>query len=325
MHSITDDGIRFDPPNVIQLIVIMSLGIAVVASNYIVIYVIVRTRSLRSQSGVFMASGALNDSTIGVTCLVVFPYLIKGQFSDVFCSILGYFAFSAIQTRLGILTFMSVDKCLTINYPFTYPMKMSVTRVGVLILVIFVQAYLFCLPVLLHSHTYRQHAFVCEMNWLTPSIYPYVAQTYIYVQLVIMTSCHVNLYLIARKQLKKMKELGQGSVKLEKKNETSKKGWVGPNIKSQLRGIKTLFLLVGIFYICWITYIVAQIMYPTFTRNLVQLHVINFLSIWLGFLNLSCNCILYYLTNKSFSSGFKRYVLHKKNTVDTEMSMSLTA
>ena len=83
------------------------------------------------------------------------------------------------------------------------------------------------------------------------------------------------------------------------------------------RAIKTTAFVVGIFYICWVPYLVCivfQVFFPKFKKSDIFL----FVSIVMVILNSSMNFFIYLICNKDFRQSLKMILRLKRPEVNPE-------
>ena len=151
-----------------------------IIGNTLVLFVILRTPSLRSPSTVLLCSLAISDLLVG---LVVQPVYIADRLTEnsSLYQALKILAFSACGVSLLTMTAISVDRFLALHYHMRYPNLMTTHRA------MYTSATLWLIIFLLSLFSFW------SMN-----VYHFVTALCIVICLVLSTACYIRIYRIVR-------------------------------------------------------------------------------------------------------------------------------
>ena len=151
-----------------------------IIGNTLVLFVILRTPSLRSPSTVLLCSLAISDLLVG---LVVQPVYIADRLTEnsSLYQALKILAFSACGVSLLTTTAISVDRFLALHYHMRYPNLMTTHRA------MYTSATLWLIIFLLSLFSFW------SMN-----VYHFVTALCIVICLVLSTACYIRIYRIVR-------------------------------------------------------------------------------------------------------------------------------
>ncbi|CAH1795879.1 unnamed protein product [Owenia fusiformis] len=307
----------FQPPSLGLSIILIFLDSLMVITNIAIMYVIIRTKNLWSTSGHYMFLIALLDCTMGIIFLEVVHQVIDGKIIEIRCRIQAYMMIAVVFWRMSLFTCMSIDRAIMLKYPLRYNTMVTKLKTKIIQGVVCGFCFLFALPVLIGQYIYRDYGYLCEMNYQSHSIYSYIYFGIGMLICAILTSANVSIFKMVRTQQKKINVISVNHEGANFDMQVQKKKRA--DFKLQLKAVRMLFLIIGIFYIAIMPYTVFVMTYQTFTKTELkpkELTTLSLLTIRIAFIS---SFFIYLFTDRSYRNGFNKYVLCcKKNKVMTE-------
>uniref|UniRef100_A0A8C9WFA1 G-protein coupled receptors family 1 profile domain-containing protein n=1 Tax=Scleropages formosus TaxID=113540 RepID=A0A8C9WFA1_SCLFO len=257
-----------------------------VVGNFLVVLAIAYFKQLQSPTNSFVLSLAVADFLVG---LVVMPYsmvrTVEGcwYFGSVFCEVHSSLDVMLCTTSIFHLSCIAFDRYYAVCNPLVYALKMSRTRVALLIVTCWVLPMLISFgPIMLGLHKANMEVVPPEdsCSFLVNRVYAVTASLVaFYLPMATMLVAYWKIYKAARRQQKQ-----RNSMRRERK------------------AAKTLGFIMGAFLLFWL---------PFFTTNIIDpfieyctAGVIWDIFLWLGYANSSLNPFLYGFFNRSFRRAF---------------------
>ena len=134
----------------------------------------------------------------------------------------------------------------------------------------------------------------------------------------VMTISYWNIFLVARAHARRIESLpmqgyygGSGQSKRR--------------MKRELKGAKTLTIIMGTHFVCWCPLFVFFLVYtycPACRGNTMR--VVNYVILFLRHFNSFSNPLIYSGINKQFRAAIKRFVLHRGNSIEELQTTAAT-
>ncbi|GAB6032588.1 hypothetical protein CHUAL_011480 [Chamberlinius hualienensis] len=295
-------GDSFVIPMCFILSVVMLLA---VGGNVMVILTIIRHRTMRTRTNMFIVSLAVADILVAI-CDMPFSIitLIKGYwvFGDGFCEFNGVTMSLFLVASIQTLMFISVHKYISITRPFSR--YMTPRRIILMIAITWIWSFIYaiagvsgwtrnvyktgasqCGPVLPETKAQLSHSVT---NTITNFTIP----------LIVMCFCYTNIFCEIRRHMSRMRE----NTNIDMRN----------SIMQQKRISVTLFVVLICFLVCWSPYIIYSC-YAAFVKNKDKVpKIANPLAYWCGYINSACNPIIYAFRSPSFRQGYYSIVCGKQ-------------
>lgn len=201
-------------PNTLQLVIMWTSPALMILLNILVFVVAPRMKSIRPCTGYGMISLALADFCLG---LVHFTRLSFNTYTNYqleenhpICIIDGYGQALFASISIATLTFLNLDRLLTITLPLRYPRHLSPTRIKLVHLIIWV--FMICLLAPTTTGAtgtdikYYKHAFMCVPDWA--GSLPFNLLILILVEIIptfVILACFVGIFMTARKKNKALR------------------------------------------------------------------------------------------------------------------------
>lgn len=156
VECLTADDLWADTRTVkfgLLLIILIAVNFLVIAGNVLVVVTVAKCKKLRSVTNLFIVSLAFADLFLGIAILpfaIVLELVHVWIFGSAWCSI--WLAIDVWLSTASILNLMaiSLDRYIAVMHPIRYPTLMSRKRAKILIAVVWVLAFIVCVPPLIN-------------------------------------------------------------------------------------------------------------------------------------------------------------------------------
>ncbi|XP_078365601.1 adenosine receptor A2a-like [Oculina patagonica] len=266
-------------------------GLAAIIGNGIVMWLIVRNRSLRTISNLFLTSLAAADFLVG---LVIDPVWISirclGYNSDTYVQTYGKFIdYLWIHTTVATtfnLCCVTLDRHIAIFYPLRYENIITNRRCHVLIATVwFMSLALPCSRFL-----------ISDVRGLSTLYISFTVIT-ILLPMIIIIFCSIRILKVATVQFKKIIT----DVNLQNQDAVKKR-------KKNFKAAKTVSIVVGLFVVCWLPSLITS--FTHYFSKKVSYNSVYY-TVWtsveaVAFPSSAINPWVYCLRNEEFYEALKR-------------------
>ncbi|XP_022523695.2 trace amine-associated receptor 1-like [Astyanax mexicanus] len=283
-----------------------SVVILTVFGNLFVIITVVHFKQLHMPTNFLVLSLAVTDLLLGA----LFMPLFMVQFVEtcwylgtVFCKIHCSVAIMLCSASIINLSFISIDRYFAVCHPLLYHSKIT-SSVSLIMIVIcwsvsaaagFVIIFLELNILGVEEFYYKNVA--CEGGCvLFQSVASSTASSAFsfYIPGVVMLSIYMKIFRVAKKQAKSIQD---SKCKNNIKSVLS---------KEEKKATKTLAVVLGVFLSLWTPSFICNVLSP-FIPSKIPLVLINMLA-WIGFMNSTCNPIVYAFFYKWFRKAFRMII-----------------
>ncbi|XP_059807627.1 5-hydroxytryptamine receptor 6 isoform X1 [Hypanus sabinus] len=304
------------------------ISIVTVAGNFLLILLIFTQRSLRNTSNYFLVSLFMSDLMVG---LVVMPPAMLNQLygswvldSD-FCSVWSSFDVMCCSASILNLCVISLDRYLLITSPLNYKLRMTSSRALFLIFTTWTLAALASfLPIEMgwHEMDFENQAFnssravevrgaQCRLLVSLPYALIVSCLTF-FLPSVAISFTYCRILLAARRQAVQVASLTSNVVttsddpaQVRARNasagDSDGRKFTTKHSKRALKASLTLGILLGMFFVAWLPFFVANVTQAV--CDCIPALLFDVLT-WLGYCNSTMNPIIYPL----FMRDFKRAI-----------------
>ncbi|XP_041463925.1 5-hydroxytryptamine receptor 1-like [Lytechinus variegatus] len=309
-ENVTDfERFALRPPKAYLIFQAISLSIILVSTifgNVAVCYVIYRTRSINSGTGMCMASLTIADLLRG--CIVL-PFVIESSVllgvwnhGPEISAVVGFLNTLFGSASTMTLAAISLDRFIAIMKPLKYSTIVTSVRTGIIIAIIWtISVSMATLPLVGWSkYQFIPWVCLCVADWTGTRSYAY---TYLVLTLFtpmgILLYCYCNIFRIAKRQSRKVVSLERTSF------ESPRPVFMGRPKTRMRRDKKAIIILctvLGVFILCVIPFCVVYLIssYNVSDRIFVALGITSLLS----FINSAVNPLIYGILNRKFRRVF---------------------
>ena len=269
------------------------IGFIAICANICVLIATVRSRKLRDNTGIIIASMAVNDLVSGVFLFEFTITMWMVDHSVLYCQIQNAISYCFVAMSVMHVIFMNIDRYVYIMHPFLY--QRYNTRLRTLACV----ASIWLLPVTsLLIHRIPGHRSVsCMYAAHTLSIALISFSSVVIVPAILMAFLFYRLYGVVRRQSSAVQQ-----------QVTQAQSPSSPHVKrSQKKAIKLITMIMALFLCCWIPSQIVPTLFLAFDADIKLL--LNYFYPWFfvfGFLNPALNPIVYVMYNPRY----KQEVIH---------------
>jgi neuropeptide Y receptor len=284
--------------------VIFLLG---VSGNLLVVYVVLRNKSMQTITNLFITNLAVSDIMM---CLLAVPFtplsafLKSWVFGDALCHIVPMTLGVSVYVSTLTSTAIAIDRYFVIVHPFKPRMKVFVCLL--LIVAIWIISVSISLPLAIYQRVSwheAEQAYVCFEHWPKPTARQFFTVTNLILQYIvpcsIITFCYTKVSVVLRIRAKA--KLGRGSKNSERDE---------LEIKRKRRTNKMLIAMVSIFVCCWLPLNTVHIIseYKTDFDQGKFFVLIFFIAHVIAMSSTIYNPFLYAWMNENFKKEFKTVV-----------------
>ncbi|XP_062407320.1 trace amine-associated receptor 1-like [Sardina pilchardus] len=292
---------KFTYPIVIQASLYIFFGMAVVVTvvgNLLVIISVLHFKQLQTPTNYLILSLAIADLLVGG--IVMPPSVMRSvescwYFGALFCKIHSTIDVMCCTASIIILSMISIDRYYAVCHPLLYKSKITISTVGIMTsiswIVSAVFAYMLTFQELNISGVQAfSNSAVCEGSCiLLQSMLSSALASTFYIPCIIIVSIYVKIFLVAQEQARSVQIM----------NATRKSSLT----KMERKATKTLAIIMGVFLLAWIPYNIVFTVDPHFGYTTPQL--IFDVVTWIGYLNSTCNPVVYAYFYSWFRHAFQ--------------------
>eukprot|EP00794_Sanderia_malayensis_P000580 gene580-1240_t len=282
-------------PIILKIIILILVMILTIVGNSLVCYTVYMKKELRTITGIFIVGLAISDLGVGIFCL---PIAIASQLDVAvldeqwLCNLNAFFLVLFFIASINTLGVTSIYKYTAVVFP--WHKLVTKRRAIMIILCVWLVAFALAIGPTFGWSKYEliRGRYQCSTNT------PHNATGYSHMVLLLlfgyilpvstMVFCYSRVYYISMRHIRRMKSTTSSADK--------------PFLVSETRLIKTLFIIVLVFGLCWLPF-ALYIFYAIFHVHIpVYLPAIAF---YLGYSNSFLNPIVFASRLTSFRQGFK--------------------
>ncbi|XP_014680760.1 PREDICTED: galanin receptor type 1-like isoform X2 [Priapulus caudatus] len=293
-------------PLVFSLIFLVGL-----ASNGLVLYVVLCSRSMRTITSLYLVNLAVADLILLVFCVpfITINYLLPyWPFGQIVCKVWTYLTTVAVSASVMTLIAMAVDRYYAVVQPVRSLIFRTVQRTVVILTVIWMTSFIGLAPVLFIMRVaiyfdrgeWQEY---CVEHWQLPSHrtgFTVVLFIAFYVApLIVITSTYV---LMARSLCRTVSPIVVAAS-------------AGRMLTSRTMTARTLLVIVAVFAVCWLPAHCVQLSHDAGTwRYTEATFAIKALAHTLSYCNSALNPFIYAFMTKSFRESAREVFSRRKHT-----------
>ena len=296
---------------------LIFITILIIMGNTLVLLATWRERSLHQPNKYFIACLAVADLLVGIFIGPVKVYRLNLDYksrhtvSIHLCRFMVWIGTLALTASVYTLTFISFDRYLKISKPLQYRSRMTTSKSLKIIFIIWLISTAFAV----HAATTDSgsYGFLANGGGLCPDYYNgsrskrggYITFLYIsviFLPAIVILIMYARIFVVAHKRQKMLRngELGETST--------------GQNQRSVLRHdlkiVRMLLIVVGVFFFCWLPYSITILLYTynpngfkgwSFRSGIIYGWIIYLVPL----INSLCNPIIYACLDQTYREALK--------------------
>ncbi|KAM5255854.1 pyroglutamylated RF-amide peptide receptor [Ctenodactylus gundi] len=281
--------------------------------NALVVYVVTRSKAMRTVTNIFICSLALSDLLITFFCM---PVTMLQNISDTWlggafiCKMVPFVQSTAVVTEILTMTCIAVERHQGLVHPFKMKWQYTNQRAFTMLGVVWLVAIIVGSPMwhvqrleIKYDFLYEKEHVCCLEEWTSPE-HQKIYTTFILVILFLLPlMVMLLLYSKIGYELWIKKRVGDGSVlRTIHGKEMSKIA------RKKKRAVIMMVTVVALFAVCWAPFHVVHMMveYSNFEQEYddVTIKMIFAIVQIVGFSNSICNPIVYAFMNENFKKNF---------------------
>ncbi|CAH1772649.1 unnamed protein product [Owenia fusiformis] len=273
---------------------------------------------------------------------VMSAYVCNWEYPHWLCQIAVFVTEMLLLVSIATLAGISLDRYLSICHPLRYPMEMTHHRVIYCVLYIWIQSIILASTPLYGwgKYSFRPQTIpICNPNWRHSISYSaFLIIWAILIPLGAMLFSYFRIIQVARRQARRIAAIqaqitqdcdtgestsaGQNDMETEtntnktrrfqffkskngRKKETNVTAKKMNAVTKNLKTLKTVFIVVGAFFICWGPYVVLNFWFVNYDDAKVP-YIADLLTTLLAFSNSAVNPYVFTLLNRDFRYAMRR-------------------
>ena len=290
------------------LILLMTLTLF---GNSLVCLACWRFRNLRSLTNYFVCSLSIADflvPVLRVVYIIISLFVGKWVFGTVWCRASSMCGVLLCGASILHLSAISVERLIAIRWPLTYSSKITPRRTVCILVYIWVQSItLSLLPMTgLAEHRFNPHIVECEINWMQqPTLTILLMVFYFFLPMTIMLVAYVLIFKEVRRNTRRLSSIEPSG------SHSSRNSKAKSVFKKELKAVKILAVVIGVFFIMWMPYFVTTTI-RGFSNDSAISPTVQRTVITLAYANSCCNFVIYACMNVQFRMAFLQLIKNFK-------------
>ena len=279
-------------------IALSLLSILTLLGNSLVCLAVWRFRNLRSLTNYLVCSLAGADLLVPLLRVIYINISVfSGEwlFGETWCSISSMCGVLLCGASILHLCAISIERLIAIKWPLSYDIKVTPKRIVISLIYIWLQSVVLAiLPALgLAEHRFNPVMSECEIHWLKdPTLTILLIVFYFFIPVTIMIAAYAVIFKEVRRNSRRISTIEYAGAKSARNK-----------VKREMKAVKTLAVVVGVFFIMWMPYFVTT-MIRAFKGDSAIPDAIQRTVITLAYGNSCCNFVIYALMNSQLRNAF---------------------
>ena len=279
-------------------IVLSLLSILTLLGNSLVCLAVWRFRNLRSLTNYLVCSLACADFLVPLLRVIYIDISVfSGEwvFGEIWCSISSMCGVLLCGASILHLCAISIERLIAIKWPLSYDIKVTPKRIVIVLIYIWLQSFVLSIfPALgLADHRFNPVMSECEIHWLKhPTLTILLIVFYFFLPVTIMVVAYAVIFKEVRRNSRRISTIEcAGSQSARNK------------LKREMKAVKTLAVVVGVFFVMWMPYFVTTTI-RSFRGDGSIPDALQRTVITLAYGNSCCNFVIYSLMNSQLRNAF---------------------
>ena len=279
-------------------VILSLLSIFTLLGNSLVCLAVWRFRNLRNLTNYLVCSLAAADLLVPILriiCLNISVYAGEWVFGKAWCHVSSMFGVLLCGASILHLCAISIERLIAIKWPLSYDLKVTPKRIVILLIYIWLQSLVLAIfPALgLAEHRFNPVMSECEINWLKhPTLTILLLVFYFFLPVTIMIVAYVIIFKEVRRNSRRISAI-----------ECAANQGASNVLKREMKAVKTLAVVVGVFFIMWMPYFVTTTI-RAFGGDSAIPGALQRTVITLAYGNSCCNFVIYALMNSQLRNAF---------------------
>ncbi|XP_073673248.1 trace amine-associated receptor 4-like [Garra rufa] len=293
---------RLTVVKVAMYVFIVLMVLTTVFGNLLIIISISHFKQLQSPTHLIVRSLAASDCLLGS---LVMPYSmvrsVEGcwYLGDIMCKVNSSLDMTFCSSSILHLILISVDRYWAICDPLRYRIRVTNNTVTVFTTLIWLFSFLYNFSIVFSGvNKMGLESFIMQVYCVGSCVLFFNKQWGIICPILtfflpgmIMSSLYLKIFHVAQKHAKVMSERVTGGMKSQSSAHRERKA------------AKTLAIVMGVFLFCWLPIFIAALIDSIL--NFVTPGVVFDALVWFGYLNSTCNPLIYGFFYPCFQKAFK--------------------
>lgn len=279
-------------------VVLSLLCVLTLLGNSLVCLAIWRFRNLRNLTNYLVCSLACADLLVPLLRVIFIDISVFSGgwvFGETWCSISSMCGVLLCGASILHLCAISIERLIAIKWPLSYDIKVTPKRIVISLIYIWTQSFVLAIiPALgLVEHRFSPAMSECEIHWLKdPTLTVLLMVFYFFFPVTIMLVAYAVIF----------KEVRRNSRRISTIEYTVSQN-ARTKLKREMKAVKTLAVVVGVFFIMWMPYFVTTTI-RAFQGDSSIPDAIQRTVITLAYGNSCCNFVIYALMNRQLRNAF---------------------
>ena len=280
-------------------VILSLLSVFTLLGNSLVCLAVWRFRNLRILTNYLVCSLAGADLLVPILRVIyinISVYAGQWVFGKTWCHISSMFGVLLCGASILHLCAISIERLIAIKWPLSYDMKVTLKRIVIVLIYIWLQSLVLAIfPALgLAEHRFNPVMSECEINWLKhPALTILLLVFYFFLPVTIMIVAYAIIFKEVRRNTRRISAI-----------ECAARNQGASNVlKREMKAVKTLAVVVGVFFIMWMPYFVTTTI-RAFEGDGAVPGALQRTVITLAYGNSCCNFIIYALMNSQLRNAF---------------------
>ncbi|XP_078379950.1 histamine H2 receptor-like [Oculina patagonica] len=279
-------------------IILSLLSIFTLLGNSLVCLAVWRFRNLRTLTNYLVCSLAGADLLVPILRVIyidISVYAGEWVFGEAWCRISSMCGVLLCGSSILHLCAISIERLIAIKWPLSYDMKVTPKRIVILLIYIWLQSFVLSIfPALgLAEHRFNPVMSECEIHWLKhPTLTILLIVFYFLLPVTIMLVAYAIIFKEVRRNTRRISAI-----------ECAGNQRANNVLKREMKAVKTLAVVVGVFFIMWMPYFVTTTL-RAFRGDGVIPGALQRTVITLAYGNSCCNFVIYALMNSQLRNAF---------------------
>lgn len=277
IFSDANDDVVLTLRSLILAAFIFVMSVAIIIANVVLIATFVNFRGPSDVINCYLLSLAVADLLYGLLVfpLSVYPALVqRWVYGDIVCGLIGYVEVTLWVVTVYTFMWISVDRYLAVRKPLRYETIQTKIRCQCWMAFTWISSAMMCSPPLLglSKPLFDSDAYICKLNWGNMAAYT------ITLSILILGPSLITIIYTYSYIFNMIRKLKSDAPIHDKEYVTA----LSENLANPSHIMS--FVLIASFWISWAPFVGVNV-YECMTGVKLQIPLIHFLIIWIGFMN----------------------------------------